>query len=385
MLTRLLRIGYLSLLAAGLLAGCDDVPSAEEVSETLVGQTLVASHPKLPEKAYLELAEGGSARFRLGSFADKGLWRPEAGQACVTWELIADGEPQCYGLTLSLFGDSFALPDGTSFDLDFAESFPSAAAQATLPQDGRRQQEGCITEQIVYESDGRSVIGWLQRPVTKGPYPVFVWNHADRLKKGRRAPDFASIGYDDPCHWLVTGEKVAVFYPEGRGYGGGEGWKVTHVAWDAALTRRYLRGRAADVLAGLDKLEWRRYLRRDCLLFAGHGHGGAVAILAAALTPGAPAIAQAPGSGHGTAADLALLQPALERLEAPLLLQHASDDRRVDIAVSRQLAEGSSGRATLKEYQHPKEGDGHGLFTADYAEVWGPDFKTALQPLLDCK
>ena len=40
---------------------------------------------------------------------------------------------------------------------------------------------------------------------------------------------------------------------------------------------------------------------------------------------------------------------------------------------------------TLKEYKHPKDGDGHGLFSADYAEVWGADFKAALQPLLACE
>ena len=81
------------------------------------------------------------------------------------------------------------------------------------------------------------------------------------------------------------------------------------------------------------------------------------------------------------------ISPAYRAAEVrvPLLLAHGTDDRRVDIAVSRQLSKQGGGKVTLKEYKHPKDGDGHGLFTAEYAEVWGADFKAALQPLLKCK
>jgi dienelactone hydrolase len=248
----------------------------------------------------------------------------------------------------------------------------------------------CSVERVIYTSDGYRLIGWVIWPIGDGPFPVLVINHgsgvsADFIDRSRQPIWTESTG----CLEQLTESRRVAFLPEGRGYGGSEGPRIADVLRGATPVMTFLAGRAADTNAGVALMQHEPRVKSGCVAIMGGSHGAVVALLAASTANYRALVAQATGAGYrSTTLGIPEMLEALERIDAPVLLQHASNDTLVPPVVSRQLAEGAitAGKSvTYREYPGVPGVQGHELFGRAHAAVWIEDFATHLnQALAGC-
>jgi dienelactone hydrolase len=239
----------------------------------------------------------------------------------------------------------------------------------------------CVVEQVVYPSDGLRIVGWVVTPRGTGPFPVLVWNHGARIAPGE--VDLSATPTWQPaaaCCSELRPEGWILFMPEGRGYAGSDGPRLVEArARGPAAVLAFLHHRARDVNAGVALLRSRPSVRAEQIAVAGVSHGGVVALLAAAAGDYRGVVAQATGA---SAVDPSLgiedLERAIDRIEAPILLQHAANDEHIPADVSRRLAEHARiSRACLAYRVYPGlDGlDGHLLFSEPSCRpIWQPDY-----------
>jgi dienelactone hydrolase len=248
----------------------------------------------------------------------------------------------------------------------------------------------CVVEQVVYPSDGLRIVGWVVTPNGTGAFPVLVWNHGARIGPGEvdlsetptREPAAACCSELRPEGWIL-------FMPEGRGYAGSDGPRLVEArARGPAAVLAFLHRRARDVNAGMALLRSRPSVRADRIAIAGLSHGGAVALLAAAAGGYRGVVAHATGaSSVDPTLGVADLERAIDRIEAPILLQHAANDAHIPVDISRRLA-AHAGNAdvslTYREYPGVDGLDGHLLFSEPSCRpIWQPDYFAHLTRVLE--
>ncbi len=187
----------------------------------------------------------------------------------------------------------------------------------------------------------------------------------------------STLSFDTPVWAGVNAGLCAAVFPEGRGYGastgpGLEACKDMTDAWS------FLEGRSRDVAAcvrWLDGLAWADTAR---LLVCGCSHGGIVSLLAQSRVNVSGTVLQAPSAGD-QARDVStpVLLDALDRSNAPTLLQHAEHDLHAPIEYSRslyRLGRKAAKDIRLVEYPFQRSMAGHDQFAWRNRRIWGRDF-----------
>ncbi len=266
-------------------------------------------------------------------------------------------------------------------DIYRIDAHTGAASPLTLSVPPALKAAGLVQPQFVHypSSDGASIPALLFRPPAASPQqpcPAIVYPH------GGPTDEYARV-WDLLTQWLVA-KGYAVLAPNYRGstgYGLGH-QRALHGAWGVVDTDDMLA--AADFLAGLD------WVDRGRLGIYGASYGSYLALLALARDPQTPrryrcGVAKfgdcdilaswAQGDrigredlerqmGHPSAnqAGYRIGSPVYDvaNIEAPLLILHGAEDKRVHPKQSQQLVE------TLRRADKPFEyvvygGEGHGF------------------------
>lgn len=264
-------------------------------------------------------------------------------------------------------------------------ALPARAEVEIVARDARPR---CVVEQIAYRHEGLRLLGWVMRPVGKGPWPAIVVNHGSRFspsRTGQEQTQTPTLELKAPCLPDVASGHRLYFYPEGRGYGGSEGLRLADVIrqgrdmdsiYAGILT--YLQAHARDSNAGVDALIAAGLIRGDAVVVAGVSHGGVVSLLSAAQGKMYRAVVlQATGLCYYSAAcEAQALDDAMARIDVPVLLQHALNDTLVPPEVSRRLAQvgqRSNPDVRLIEYPGNPDLDGHNFFSNRNRALWEAD------------
>ena len=112
-----------------------------------------------------------------------------------------------------------------------------------------------IIDKIYFLSGGNRIIGWVMRPPGKGPYPIVIYNHGSRISHGGKPNlEQPTLGLSTRAWPGVMAGRCVLFFPEGSGYAGSEGPKLTECRSNSDVMH-YLRRRADDVSAGVNWLQ----------------------------------------------------------------------------------------------------------------------------------
>ena len=279
------------------------------------------------------------------------------------------------------------------------------AVQSADAQDAIAEFPNCIKERISYESDGLLIVGYISRPRGDGPFPVIIYNHHSRIAFiNGRAVDRTknpTISMTLNCAQPVLKNRVLMFVPEGRGYGGSQGKS----AFDDIITSRnsenYIVNRARDINAGVRWLLNKPYVAQNCMLLVGYSHGAVATLIAAPHLDASPvnyraAIAAATGLSYGRDAltlGMQSMQQAISITPFPLHLWHAKNDLSVPPDVSRRLANFAMEQkrdVTHIEFDGVPNQDGHFFFGFEDGyknyDAWGPAFESVLDSaFFDCR
>jgi dipeptidyl aminopeptidase/acylaminoacyl peptidase len=177
-------------------------------------------------------------------------------------------------------------------------------------------------EQVTFQNDGLTLVGFLSKPFGPGPFPAVVWNHGSEQDP---KPDvqFAT------CASLFVAAGYVVFMPIRRGHGESQGKYIvaqiekegqTHgpAAAHALMVKLMSGPQLKDQLAGLQHLKNAPHVDPDRLAVAGCSYGAIQTLLAAEQGAGykaAVAISPAAESWEGNQA----LQDRLLRSPRALL------------------------------------------------------------------
>lgn len=239
-----------------------------------------------------------------------------------------------------------------------------------------------IIDRVSFVSNGYRIVGWVMRPPGKGPYPIVVYNHGSRVSRyGDADLDQPTLAFSTRPWPGVAAGNCLVFFPEGRGYAGSEGPKLTDCASQAEIVS-YLQGRASDVHAGVDWLDVQPWADTGRIGLAGCSHGAVVSLLVAASGRYRSVIAQAPGASiHQPATGIEQMAEAVMHTKARILLQHAENDTLCPVETSRYLYQcgRQAGREIALDVFPALPGiEGHAQFNFANRAIWGSGFDAAL-------
>ena len=113
----------LTLLAAASTLALAGTASAD-VIEASIGNTITVMMDGVETRFYFE--ENGSVSLaNANGGSDSGTWAVNDGDLCITWQAMADGEPQCAALSQEnpAIGDTFSLmsPNGDAQEATLQE------------------------------------------------------------------------------------------------------------------------------------------------------------------------------------------------------------------------------------------------------------------------
>ncbi len=240
-------------------------------------------------------------------------------------------------------------------------------------------QTGVTPEEVVFESGGLELKGYLYLPPGDGPVACIVNNHGSRLSPGTwdvSRPQTAA---------LMLSWGYAFFFPHRRGYGNSPGTPLATAVpappgtadHDQQIVQR-LDQECDDVLAATEFL--RRHDRIDGtrIALSGSSRGGILSLLAAASDRRYRCAVNFSGGASQWAGHPRLkakMLAAARDLEVPIFLAQAAND--LDTAATTDLADEleKAGRDHLCRIYPPwghTQWEAH-LFEVHGAAVWGPD------------
>lgn len=267
-----------------------------------------------------------------------------------------------------------------------AEPAPAAGQQPPA----QAQSGDCITEQVTFANGLLRLRGTVMRPRGEGRFPVVIYNHGSRIRfEGHSVVSFEAspiVPTGTPCPGFVADKRWVFFVPWRRGYGGSEGDRYSDI-WvrfpasevaDAAVRR--LRGvEADDVNAAYEFIRAQPYADGAKVAVTGASLGGIVSIFAAGRNPVAyrAVVNQAGAWSVGYESLVAELIRTGQNVQAPILLQHGTQDQVAPLVVSRQVADELNRlgkKIVLRTYPI-----GHSFNVFASGEVWLPDFVAFLE------
>jgi dienelactone hydrolase len=243
--------------------------------------------------------------------------------------------------------------------------------------------------EVFYRSGSLRIQAYLYKPAGAGPFPAVVYNHGSRRLNARRSVPWIAIA----CVYTDAG--FAVLVPERRGYGKSDGpafGREVGRDLDLLFVRR-LRDEADDVVAAAAYLETVPFVDAGRIGVAGHSFGGIVTVLAAARSDAFKVAVDLAGGSLTWKSSPALrraLVEAAEHTHGPMLLMVSKNDRTTDAITTLDQAMTAKGlphqMKIYPPYTPPRRADvpdGHQLFMAPGAPIWGGDVTGFLRRYLD--
>lgn len=229
-------------------------------------------------------------------------------------------------------------------------------------------------ERLTFPSAGRALIGYLHRPLTRGPHPAVVLNHGS---------DLAQNSLPGVAHALANAGYLA-FTAIRRGYGGSPGpTRIDEVIapqgqpghGDQVCAR--LLAESDDVLAALRFVRTLPEVDRTRTAVMGSSYGGINSLLAASRDPSVRCCVSFAAAAmtwpHVPEVREFLLRRA-DAIRCPVLLLQAEND--FDLTPSLALAERlRRGGRTCERHIFPPFGidaaEGHRIFVSA-PQIWAP-------------
>ncbi len=250
----------------------------------------------------------------------------------------------------------------------------------------RRRHGSGLIEKLEYCSDGLRLVCWVMRPASSEPAPVLVFNHGSQIyPDGTDLSSVPTVDIAGEC-WpgVASGDRV-ICCPEGRGYGGSEGIKLSTMLDSSTSTLEYLGARAADAAAIIEWVRHQAYARHNKVALWGPSHGAVVSLFCMPLVDCSTVVAQCPGVLYGDASSgIDEMASCLLAKDVPVLIQHAANDTLISPEISRILyarTNETRDSVSYKEYPGLPDVEGHLLFMPEYYDVWGADYEAALRPI----
>jgi dienelactone hydrolase len=243
--------------------------------------------------------------------------------------------------------------------------------------------------EIFYRSGQLRIQAYLYKPAGDGPFPAVVYNHGSRIGDERRSVPWVKIA------GVYTDSGFVVLVPERRGYGKSDGQTFSDEASRdlGKLFISRLNEEADDVVAAAAYLRTVPFVDASRIGVSGHSFGGIVAVFATARTDAFKAAVNLAGGSLTWASSPALRQAmieAAERESAPMLLLVARNDRTTDSITTLDEVMKAKGlpheMKIYPRYEPPRHfnlPDGHQLFMAPGAAIWGGDVTAFLHRYLD--
>ena len=252
-----------------------------------------------------------------------------------------------------------------------------------------REGSAIVPEKVVFESAGRSLVGYLYLPPGEGPVPCVLGSHGSQLRQGTELvsrPQTAA---------LMLSWGYAFFFPHRRGYGESPGVPLDQAVpaalgtpeHDSQLVAR-LDEECADVLAALAYLRGRSELDESRMALSGSSRGGVLSLLAAARDKGLRCVVNFSGGARQWQEHPKLrakMLAAAQELTAPVFLAQAENDLNPKATSELAAALEAAGK-TVESRIYPPWGanarEAH-LFEPHGAQVWGPDLRAFFGRFLD--
>ncbi len=130
---------------------------------------------------------------------------------------------------------------------------------------------GCRIDDVVYESDGISIRGWIVRPEKDGTYPLLMLNHGytygilEQRYFDRDTSPFIYRG----C--MLARRGYVVFVSHYRGFGASEGKQT------------FGPGEVKDVIAAIELMKREPYVEPTHIGLAGESEGGMISLFVASM------------------------------------------------------------------------------------------------------
>lgn len=230
-------------------------------------------------------------------------------------------------------------------------------------------------QEVVFESAGRQLHGFLWKPDGLGPFPGIVWNHGSE-----RFPGSQRVLAE-----FYTEHSYVFFVPHRRGQGRSQGEYIQDLVEEAPPYQRAERmvelqqAEVEDVVAALNYLRALPFVDATRIAMSGCSYGGIQTLLAGerdlslkALVPFAPAAM----SWDQNLPLQDLLVSAVDKAKAPIFLIQAEND--YSLSPSRALSkEAKKKKKDFDSKIYPPFGkshqDGHWAFCSSATDVWGND------------
>lgn len=230
-------------------------------------------------------------------------------------------------------------------------------------------------EEVVFQSGGRELHGFLWKPEGTGPFPAIVWNHGSEKLPGSQ-PILAKF---------YTAHAYVFFVPHRRGQGRSPGDYIQDLVAQAPPSDRARRmvdlqqAEVDDVIAALNYLRSRLFVDAGRMVISGCSYGGIQTLLAGEHDLGVKALVPfAPGamSWEQNVPLQDRLVRAVELATAPVFLIQAEND--YSLAPSRVLSkEANKKKKAFQSKIYPAFGnshqEGHWGFCSTATDVWGED------------
>lgn len=230
-------------------------------------------------------------------------------------------------------------------------------------------------QEVVFESSGRQLHGFLWKPDGDGPFPAIFWNHGSEKLPGSQ-PALAKF---------YTEHSYVFFIPHRRGQGRSPGEYIQDLVQEAPPYQRaermveLQRAEVEDLVAALNFLRSQPFVDASRIAMSGCSYGGIQTLLAGerdlglkALVPFAPAAM----SWDQNLPLQDLLIDAVDKAKAPIFLVQAEND--YSLSPSHVLSK--EAKKKKKEFDskiYPPFGkshqDGHWAFCTTATDVWGND------------
>ncbi|HZS56728.1 MAG TPA: prolyl oligopeptidase family serine peptidase [Bryobacteraceae bacterium] len=235
-------------------------------------------------------------------------------------------------------------------------------------------------EEVVFDSDGLQLRGFLWRPSGNGPFPAILWNHGSEKRPGSH-PALAKF---------YTQNSYVFFVPHRRGQGRSPGAYIQELVAEVPPSQRSVRmvelqdQEVNDVIAALKFLKAQSIVDPNRIAISGCSYGGIQTLLAGEHELGVRALVPfAPGamSWDRNPELSGRLRRAVDQAKAPVFLLQAEND--YSVAPTRVLTKeaGKNGK-DFRSHIYPAFGsthqDGHWGFCSTATDVWGNDVLTFL-------
>ena len=232
-----------------------------------------------------------------------------------------------------------------------------------------------VPEEVVFESGGLQLHGFLWKPVGNGPFPAVLWNHGSEKLPGAQ-PTLASF---------YTAHSYIFFVPHRRGQGRSPGVYIQDQVAQARPTERAKRmielqdEEVNDVVAALTFLKSQPLVDAGRIAISGCSYGGIQTLLAGERDLGVRALLPfAPGAMAWDRNPLLSnrLKRAVDHATAPILLLQAENDYSLG-PIHALTQEANKKHRDFQSKIYPAYGrtnrDGHWGFCSSGADVWGND------------